>query len=62
MDAIKRLPLDKVMIESDAPWCQIRPSHASYPILTEFLKRPEYQHLKASCSCTLIFRSVCSGS
>ncbi|TKA54255.1 hypothetical protein B0A53_03346 [Rhodotorula sp. CCFEE 5036] len=54
VDAIKRLPLDKVMVESDAPWCQIRPSHASYPILTEFLQRPEYQHLKASCPSTLL--------
>lgn len=46
VDGVKRLPLDRVMVESDAPWCQIRPSHASYPILDEFLKRPEYSHLR----------------
>lgn len=30
---VKSLPLDKLLIESDCPWCEIRPSHASYPFL-----------------------------
>ncbi|GAA6022840.1 hypothetical protein JCM8202_003736 [Rhodotorula sphaerocarpa] len=46
LDAVKALPLDRLMIESDAPWCQIRPSHASHPLLDEFLKRPDYSHLR----------------
>ena len=25
----QELPVDKLMIETDAPWCEIRPTHAS---------------------------------
>lgn len=27
---VKELPLDKILLETDAPWCDIRPTHASY--------------------------------
>ncbi|KAI0989589.1 hypothetical protein GJ496_001456 [Pomphorhynchus laevis] len=30
LDSIARLPLDKILVETDCPWCEIRPSHASY--------------------------------
>ncbi|ORY83143.1 deoxyribonuclease Tat-D [Protomyces lactucae-debilis] len=29
----KHVPLDKLMLETDAPWCEIRPSHASMALL-----------------------------
>lgn len=31
------LPLDRIMIESDAPYCEMRPSHSSRPFLTDFI-------------------------
>lgn len=34
LQVVKNLPLDRIMIETDAPWCDLRPTHASY----EFLK------------------------
>jgi TatD DNase family protein len=30
------VPLDRIMIESDAPYCEMRPSYASRPFLTDF--------------------------
>ncbi|CAG8679749.1 3760_t:CDS:2, partial [Funneliformis mosseae] len=34
LEVIKNAPIDKLMIETDAPWCDIRPTHASYKYLT----------------------------
>lgn len=30
VEAIKHIPMDRLMVESDAPWCGIRKSHAGY--------------------------------
>jgi TatD DNase family protein len=35
---IQQLPLDKIMIETDSPWCEIRPSHASYKFIKTHFK------------------------
>ncbi|SCV67646.1 BQ2448_5257 [Microbotryum intermedium] len=36
VECVRALPLDKLMVESDCPWCevQIRPSHASHSYLS----------------------------
>ncbi|KAL0491267.1 deoxyribonuclease TATDN1 [Acrasis kona] len=37
LNVIKKIPIDRLMIETDAPWCDIRPSHAGYAhIKTKF--------------------------
>lgn len=33
LQVVKELPLDRMMIETDAPWCEIRPSHAGHKYL-----------------------------
>lgn len=33
LEVVKGIPLDKIMIESDAPWCDIRKTHAGYPLI-----------------------------
>lgn len=30
LDVAAEVPLDKLMLETDGPWCEIRPSHASF--------------------------------
>lgn len=30
LEVVKELPLDRLLLETDAPWCDIRPTHASY--------------------------------
>lgn len=35
---VKEIPVDKLMIETDAPWCDIRPTHASYAHLKNVSK------------------------
>ncbi|CAO1631007.1 unnamed protein product [Sympodiomycopsis kandeliae] len=37
---VKAIPLDRLMIETDAPWCEPRPSHAS----AAYVKQFESQH------------------
>lgn len=32
----KAVPLDKLLLETDAPWCDMRPTHASAPYLLAF--------------------------
>ncbi|KAI5966816.1 pi038 [Candida pseudojiufengensis] len=31
-----KIPVDKLMIETDSPWCEIRKSHASYQYITPY--------------------------
>lgn len=32
---VKELPLDRIMLETDGPWCEVRPSHAGWKHLIE---------------------------
>jgi TatD DNase family protein len=32
-DVVREIPLDKLMLETDGPWCEVRPSHEGYKYL-----------------------------
>lgn len=36
LNVVKALPLDRLMVETDAPWCEPRPSHASAGVIGKF--------------------------
>ncbi|ORY88049.1 tatD related DNase [Leucosporidium creatinivorum] len=46
VECVRQLPLDKIMIESDCPWCEIRPSHASHPHLSTITSSITHSHLE----------------
>jgi TatD DNase family protein len=45
LDDLKRLPLSSLLIETDAPYCSIRPTHPSYPLLQTLSASPTHAHL-----------------
>lgn len=45
LEVVKRIPLDRIMIESDAPWCNLRKSHAGYALIeTHFSALDKAKH------------------
>ncbi|KAH6676152.1 TatD family hydrolase [Plectosphaerella plurivora] len=38
-EVVKQISLDRIMLETDGPWCEIRPSHEGYKHIIE--KKPE---------------------
>ncbi|WFD43990.1 hypothetical protein MPSI1_002655 [Malassezia psittaci] len=43
LDMVREIPLHRIMLETDAPWCDLRPTHASAAFLGQF--RKEEPHL-----------------
>ncbi|TEB38982.1 Metallo-dependent hydrolase, partial [Coprinellus micaceus] len=33
LEGVKAIPIDRLMLETDTPWCSMRPTHASWPHL-----------------------------
>ncbi|XBW37901.1 hypothetical protein QEN19_003481 [Hanseniaspora menglaensis] len=55
LENLKHCPIDRMFLETDSPWCGIRKTHPSYPILTKaleqnknilFYKEQQYEILK----------------
>ncbi|VWU51631.1 TatD-like deoxyribonuclease, putative [Hepatocystis sp. ex Piliocolobus tephrosceles] len=46
INAVKRIPLNLLLLETDSPWCSIRRTHASYPYIKEKFEKRNYVNLK----------------
>ncbi|KAI2631608.1 TatD family hydrolase [Xylaria nigripes] len=44
---VKEIPLDRLMLETDGPWCEIRPSHAGWRYLLEAKAKNEGIYITA---------------
>mmetsp|Transcript_17727 Transcript_17727/g.32008 ORF Transcript_17727/g.32008 Transcript_17727/m.32008 type:complete len:305 (-) Transcript_17727:1170-2084(-) len=45
LDVVRAIPLDKIMIETDCPYCEIRPSHAAFSFVkTHFPSKKKERH------------------
>ncbi|MBW0478778.1 hypothetical protein O181_018493 [Austropuccinia psidii MF-1] len=42
LEVVKQVPLDRLMLETDCPWCEIRPSHASHALLVGMPPEPNF--------------------
>lgn len=53
LDVVRMLPADRLLIETDAPWCEIRPSHASHAhVVTQLPTKKVFERgfcLKSRC-------------
>ena len=50
INVVKEIPLDKILLETDCPWCDIRPTHAGYNhVQTKFPTKTEKKYESGSC-------------
>lgn len=35
LETVKNLPKEKILLETDCPWCEIRPSHAGFKFINK---------------------------
>lgn len=49
LNTVKTLPRDKILLETDCPWCEIRPSHAGFKFISNESKVPSFKKEKWSC-------------
>lgn len=50
LNVAKEIPLDRLLLETDCPWCDIRQSHAGFGhVQTKFPTKPEKKYEPGSC-------------
>jgi TatD DNase family protein len=51
LNVVKKIPLDRIMLETDAPYCDIRNTHASYKYIKTSFDRIKKEKMKKGLIC-----------
>lgn len=55
LEVVKEIPLDRIMLETDCPYCEIRKSHASHKFIkTEFKGKDKKKYEKVEDPSVLV--------
>ena len=58
LEVVKQLPIERLLLETDSPWCEIRPSHAGSGFVTSSSKRwPSVKREKYLCDPETVVKS-----
>ena len=50
LEVMKTIPLDRILLETDAPWCGIKRTHASFKyVSTTFQEKKEKKYVPGLC-------------
>jgi len=50
-DVVKKIPLDRILLETDAPYCDIRNTHASAPMIRTNFEKIKKEKMKKGFIC-----------
>lgn len=51
IEVVKKIPLDKLCLETDAPYCDIRPTHESYKYVETTFEKVKKEKMKKGLIC-----------
>ncbi len=51
LDVVKKIPLDKILLETDAPYCDIRNTHASSSFVKTNFEKIKKEKMKKGLIC-----------
>lgn len=46
INTVKKIPMEILLLETDAPWCGVKATHASYPYIKEKFENRKYTNLR----------------
>ncbi|KAL2265186.1 hypothetical protein VTJ83DRAFT_6286 [Remersonia thermophila] len=61
-DVVREIPLDRLMLETDGPWCEVRPSHEGWKYLVEWEKQEKERKGKLAAAAAAATAAATDGA